>query len=337
MNSKAQIGKWVASAIIEFVFLILFLFSLFYIGEFVNKTAVLASISTAGPSTPLIKVNQDFITQLYSFVIGILTGKWGYFPGVTPYFGGFSVTALVGYTLPATIFLLGISMLASVPIVILLGIRYGKKVHTATSIPISTYTGFGAAVPVFFVALLARFAFYPTELGTSGMFSGSYYLTLPTHVPILDGIISGDLNLAGSAALHFVLPFLVLVFFISTLLLRTYRAGILRVLKSGYLDSAKSLGLPSWIITRRYLMNTGTSEILRHISPIMTAIFTFDIIVEALFLYQGMGWLFFESALETSFTGIIGTLFIFGIGLILFRFASRLSRVYIDPQHTEAA
>ncbi len=332
MNPNAQIGKSVASAAIEFVFLLVFLFSLLFAGEYLNKTALVASISAPGPSKVLVQTNQSFVFQFVNFLIGIFTGKWGYFSTSMPHFSGFSVTALIGYTLPATAFLLVISTLAATPIVILLGIRYGKRVHTPTSTPTSVYTGLGASVPAFFLVLLAQLAFRNTALGTSGMFAGTYYLTMPTHIPLIDGLISKDFNLAGSAALHLVLPFLILVFFISALLLRTYRAGILKTLDSGYLSSAKALGLPSWIITRRYLMNTGTSEILRHISSLMTAIFTLDIIVETVFLYQGMGWLFFESAIETSFTGIIGTLLVYGTGLIIIRFISRLSRNYIDPQ-----
>lgn len=337
MNLKAQIGKSVASAIIEFVFLLVFLFFLLYIGEYTSKTALIASISASGPSAVLVQTDQSFIFQLYHFFFGMLTGKWGYFPTSLPYFGGYSVSALIGYTLPATAFLLITSTLVAVPIVILLGIRYGKRVHSTTSIATSTYTGLGASIPVFVLVVFAKVAFHTTELAAGGMFGGSYYLTMPTHVPLIDGLISTDFNLVISAILHFILPFLILVFFTSTVLLRTYRAGILKTLDSGYLNSAKSLGLPTWVITRRYLMNTGTSEILRHISSIMMAIFTFDIIVEAVFLYQGLGWLFLQAAIETSFTGLIGTLLVYGTGLIVIRLASRLSRGYIDPQRTGGA
>lgn len=337
MNVKAQVGKYVASAVIEFVFLVVFLFILLYAGEIFNKSAVYASLLVRGSSSHIIPVDQNPIMQFVYFLINIFTGNWGYLPKGFPYFSRFSISGALSLTLPVTAFLMVISVLVSVPIVIALGVRYGKRVHSTTSIATSTYTGLGVAVPVFFLAILARLAFQSTPLGTTGINSGTHVVTWPTHVPIIDALISGNLQLAWTGLLHFILPFLLIVFFSSALLLRTYRAGILKALDSGYLASAKSLGLPPWIITRRYLMNTGTSEILRHISSIMTSIFTFEIIIETVFLYQGVGWLFFQSVLTSSYTGIIGSLLIFGIGLITVRLVARIARAYIDPKNAGRA
>ncbi len=232
MNKRMSVARRVLYAVIELIGLLVFLFIILYAAELQNSSIVFSQyVSSSGKS--ILESSQNVLVQFGLFVASTFTGNWGMAPSVVGSFKSFSASAVISYTLPSTIFLLGLSIVVSVPIVILLGISYGNKPHSSRSSPVSAYTALGTVIPVFVLAAFARFLFNGTAIGITGTYSLSG-ATFPTHVPLIDGLIHGNLSIAYSAFMHFILPFLLLVFFISTLLLQTYRSGIIKSIKEGY-------------------------------------------------------------------------------------------------------
>lgn len=330
MNKMMDVARRILYAIIELIGLLVFLFIILYAAELQNSSLVYSQfISGSGKS--IFDSNQNVLIQFGLFIVGTFTGNWGMAPSVVGSLKGFTTTAVISYTLPSTLFLLGLSLLISVPIVILLGISYGNKPHSSRSSPVSAYTALGTVIPVFVLAAFARFLFNGTVIGISGTYSQSG-ATFPTHIPLIDGLINGNLSIASSAFLHFILPFLLLVFFISTLLLQTYRSGIIKSIKEGYVRLARATGTPQWLITKKYLLTKGGYEVLKHITVIMMTMLTYLIIIEAVFNYQGLGWAFYQ-----AMTGIrnyplaIYSLFVFGLFIIVAGLISGVAMDMINP------
>ncbi|EQD49445.1 binding-protein-dependent transport system inner membrane component, partial [mine drainage metagenome] len=238
----------------------------------------------------------------------------------------------VGFSLPLTVFLLVISLLVSVPIVILMGIGYSRRVNTTTKAASNLYLGLGAIFPLFLVTAFARFFLYNTSLIISASTNNLPNWSFPTHIPFIDGLINGNYAMAGSGILVFIIPLLLMIFFASVAMLQIYRSGILKSLNQGYLGSASSLGLPRWLVVRNYLMNKGASEVFRYMPIVMTSILTFDIVVEAIMSYRGIGWVFYESLISGSYFGAIFSLFVFGIIIILSSLVSGIARAMLDPE-----
>ncbi len=327
MKNSLGIGKRVLTAVIELVALLVFLYAFLLAAEYADKSAVL--LQAAGSS---MGINQNAFTQFFYFVKDAFTGNWGNVASSFSTLGGFSVVAVVGFSLPLTIFLLAISLLISVPIVVLIGIGYSRRMNSTTRVASNLYVGLGIVFPLFLVGAFLRFFLYNSSLVISAPTTNLPYWTFPTHIPVIDGLIHGNYAMASAGILVFIIPLLLMVFFSSTSMLQIYRSGILKSLNQGYLEAASSLGLPRWIVVRNYLMIKGSSELFRYISIVMTSILTFDIVVEAVMTYRGLGWAFYESILTGSYFGAIFTLFVFGILVILSSFLSSIIRVITDPE-----
>lgn len=327
MNRSLGIGRMVVIAVIEFIALLIFLYAFLLGAEYVNKSAVL--LQSAGYS---MGINQNSFTQFFYFLRDVFTGSWGTVASQFATLPGFSVTTVIGFSLPRTAFLLVISLLISIPIVILMGIGYSRRVNTTRRSASNLYLGIGSIFPLFLIAAFARFFLYNTSLIISVPTQNLPYWTFPTHIAFIDGLISGNYAMAGSGILVFIIPLLLMIFFASASMLQIYRSGILKSLNQGYLGSASSLGLPRWLVVRNYLMNKGASEIFRYMPIVMTSILTFDIVVEAVMSYRGIGWAFYESIISGSYFGAIFTLFVFGIIIILMTFASSVLRSVLDPE-----
>ncbi len=330
MNKRMNFARRVLFAVIELIGLLIFLFVILYAAELKYSSIVFSQyVSNSGKS--ILESSQNVLIQFSLFVLSTFTGNWGLAPPVVGSLKGFTASAVISYTLPSTIFLLALSILVSVPIVILLGISYGNKPHSSRSSPVSAYTALGTVVPVFLLAAFARFLFNGTIVGITGTYSLSG-ATFPTHVPLIDGLIHGDLSVAFSAFMHFILPFLLLVFFISTLLLQTYRSGIIKSIKEGYVRLARATGTPQWLITKKFLLDKGGYEILKHIRVIMMTVLTYLIIIEAVFNYQGIGWAFYQSVTgNINYPLAIYSLFMFGLVIILAGLISGIAMDRINP------
>lgn len=327
MKRTLGIGKKVLTAFIELVALLVFLYAFLLAAEYVDKNALLLQAGGA-----FMGIKQNSFTQFFYFLKDIFSGNWGYVVSSYPTLGGFSVVAVVGFSLPRTLFLLAVSLLISVPIVVLMGMGYSRRVNTTTRAASNLYTGLGIVFPVFLIGAFLRFFLYKTSLIISTPTKNLPYWTYPTHITLIDGLIHGNYSMASAGILVFIIPLLLMIFFVSTSMLQIYRSGILKSLKQGYLESASSLGLPRWIVVRNYLMIKGSSELFRYIPIVMTSILTFDIVVEAVMTYRGLGWAFYESILSGSYFGAIFTLFVFGIIVIIASFLSGVIRVLTDPE-----
>ncbi|MCL4451545.1 MAG: ABC transporter permease subunit [Candidatus Thermoplasmatota archaeon] len=327
MKSSLGIGKGVLTAVIELVALLVFLYAFLLAAEYSDKSAVLLQASGSSMG-----INQNSFTQFFYFLKDVFTGDWGNVASGFSTLGGFSVVAVVGFSLPRTLFLLAISLLVSVPIVVLIGIGYSRRVNTTTRAASNLYVGLGIVFPLFLVGAFLRFFLYKTSLIISTPTKNLPYWTYPTHITAIDGLIHGNYSMASAGILVFIIPLLLMIFFASTSMLQIYRSGILKSLNQGYLGSSSSLGLPRWIVVRNYLMIKGSSELFRYIPLIMTSILTFDIVVEAVMTYRGLGWAFYESILTGSYFGAIFALFVFGVIVIIASFVSGIIRVLTDPE-----
>ena len=211
MKNSLGIGKRVLTAVIELVALLVFLYAFLLAAEYADKSAVL--LQAAGSS---MGINQNAFTQFFYFVKDAFTGNWGNVASSFPTLGGFSVVAVVGFSLPQTIFLLAISLLVSVPIVVLIGIGYSRRMNSTTRGASNLYVGLGVVLPLFLVGAFLRFFLYNSPLIISAPTKNLPYWTFPTHIPVIDGLIHANYAMASSGILVFIIPLLLMVFFSST-------------------------------------------------------------------------------------------------------------------------
>ncbi len=136
----------------------------------------------------------------------------------------------------------------------------------------------------------------------------------------LTGISSGDFTgweFVKDRILHLILPIFVIVFGgIGTLILYI-RSLTLEILKSDYIFWAKARGISGKTLLRYYILPNLYPTIITLLGLSLPGIIGGSVILETIFSINGMGLLFFQSALSHDYPVVMGILII-GAFLTLF-------------------
>jgi peptide/nickel transport system permease protein len=213
----------------------------------------------------------------------------------------------LGVTLPMTGLAILLAYLVSIPLGILSAVRRGSVLDKAsTALVFALY-----ALPAFWLGLLLQMAFGRTGLGL-----------LPTI-----GLASPDAaELSGPARLgdalaHLVLPVACYTLGSLAYLSRQMRAGLVEVVASDYIRTARAKGLPERVVIGKHALRNALLPLVTLFASVLPALVGGSIVVETIFDLPGMGSYVFESMMRREYNAILGTV-LFGAvttvgGLIL--------------------
>jgi peptide/nickel transport system permease protein len=167
---------------------------------------------------------------------------------------------------------------------------------------------------------------------------GIYLFAIVFPILPLTGISSDD-SLSGFAkysdmAWHLVLPIFVIVFGgIGTLTLYV-RSLTLEILKSDYIFFAKARGLSKYKILRFYILPNLYPTIVTLLGLSLPGILGGSVILETIFSIDGMGLLFFQSAMSHDYPVIMGILVIGAFLTLLGNIIADLVLLKLNPNVT---
>lgn len=240
------------------------------------------------------------------------------------HFRSISVMDLVIEKMPVSITLGLWSTLIAYLISIPLGIRKAVKDGT----PFDTWTSgaiiVGYAIPGFLFAILLLVVFA----------GGSYFRWFP-----LRGLTSDnweDLSLLGKIGdyfWHITLPVLAsTISSFATLTLLT-KNSFLDEIKKQYVMTARAKGLSeSRVLYGHVFRNAMLIVIAGFPALFISVFFGGSLLIEYVFTLDGLGQLFYKSAVERDYPVIFGTLYFFGLMGLLVGIISDLMYVWIDPR-----
>lgn len=147
---------------------------------------------------------------------------------------------------------------------------------------------------------------------------------IPTFVtaPLLVLVIAsklGWLPTAGwndGALPNLVLPVIVLALPQIAIISRLTRAGMIEVLHSNYIRTARAKGLPEGRIVGKHALRAAILPLVSYLGPACAGLITGSLVVERIFNLPGLGKFFVTSALQRDYTVVMGMV-IFYAGLIL--------------------
>ena len=208
--------------------------------------------------------------------------------------------------LPVTAKLAGLSLVFALVLAIPLGVLAAARRNTLVDRLALSIAVVGQALPNFFFALLLILIF------------GVTLRWLP---------ISGD-----SSFLHYVMPAIALGYFSTPAIMRLTRAGMIEVLDSDYIRTARAMGLPC----RRVILKHGLRNALIPVVSLTAVQLGFmlsgSIIVESVFSMNGIGRLGWQSIQRTDLEMMQAlVLIISAIYLALNYFADLLNGL-LDPR-----
>ncbi|MBD8066586.1 ABC transporter permease [Devosia sp. PTR5] len=144
-------------------------------------------------------------------------------------------------------------------------------------------------------------------------------------VPILP--ISGD-----STWQHFVLPAFVLGSSSVPAVMRLTRTGLIDVMESDYIRTARSKGFRGFALLRRHAMRNALLPVVSVLAVQLGQKFGGSVITESVFAINGLGRLALQSILGSDIPTVQMLIFIFAITFVLMNLLADLLNAALDPR-----
>src|SRR5579859_4975911 len=148
------------------------------------------------------------------------------------------------------------------------------------------------SIPDFLIGVILIFVFFfllrvaPAPVGQLAILDRP-----PPHVTgaaLVDAVLSGQLDVAGSALAHAVLPVITLALFLGALFAKTTRANLREALRGPAAEFARGCGLSEWRVFW-WAFKQSRTPLFTYIGLTFAILIGGEAIVEVLFAWNGLG------------------------------------------------
>jgi peptide/nickel transport system permease protein len=129
-----------------------------------------------------------------------------------------------------------------------------------------------------------------------------------------------------------VLPTVVLGWFICAGILRLLRSSMLEVLQTDYVLFARSLGMPDWRVVWLWALPNALMSVITFIGYMFGIIIAGAIVVEAVFVWPGLGRLAYEAVISRDLMLIQGTVLVLAVLMIGSNLLVDVAYLVLDPR-----
>lgn len=218
--------------------------------------------------------------------------------------------------IPATLELMGVSILFSVLIGTILGLVSALKRYSALDLGLTVFGFAGLSVPVFFLGLLLIYAFG---------------LRL-RWFPVSGMATPGQPFSIGDNLRHFLLPGLALCVQRIALYMRYARSSLLEVLGSDYLVVARAKGVPEHLVILKHGLRNALIPLITIVGMDIPWLFAGAVIIESVFTWPGIGLLYVKAVSQRDDPMIMGLTLMSAIVVSLSNLITDLSYSFVDPR-----
>ncbi|WP_191085667.1 ABC transporter permease [Roseococcus microcysteis] len=217
-----------------------------------------------------------------------------------------SVANLIMSRLPVTLTLAGAGLVIALLISLPLGIIAALKRNTWVDRGALGIAVIGQAMPNFWFGLLMIFFF---------------------------GLTLGWLPISGSDSwLHFVLPAITLGWFSAPVLMRLTRGGMVEVMTSDYIRTARAKGLPARVVVLKHALRNAIIPVVALCSVQFGNMLSGSVIIETVFALQGIGYLAWEAISRRDFPVVQGILLLVALFYVALTLLADILNAWLDPR-----
>ena len=205
-------------------------------------------------------------------------------------------------TMKLGVFALSFAILMGIP----LGVLAAMRPNTWIDRVALTIAVFGQAMPSFFFGLTLIFILSVT------------YGILPS---------SGSSTLA-----HFIMPSIALGYYAMPAIMRLTRAGMMEVLASDYIRTARAKGLRTFVVLFKHALRNAIIPVVSLSAAQLGFMLGGSVVIESVFTINGLGRLALQSIFRSDFEvmqAIVLTISVFYIG---FNLLADLLNAFLDPR-----
>lgn len=221
----------------------------------------------------------------------------------------------------------------------------GQSVNTiiARSLPVSAAVGILAYILALIVGITAGSIAalkQNSRWDYASMAAAMLGISIPNFVlgPILVLVFSLTLywlppsRWGGFPSRNLVLPVLTLSAVYMAYIARLTRAGMLEVLRSDYIRTARSKGLSEKDVVVRHALRGGLMPVVSYTGPALAFLLTGTVVVERIFALPGLGNYFIQASLNRDEPLIIGIVAFIAITLLLMNLLVDVAYAFLDPR-----
>lgn len=249
-------------------------------------------------------LDKPLTTQFALFLSRAAKGDFG--PSLV--YRDFSVTELISIGLPVSAKLGLAAMLVALFIGGLGGIFAALRQNSLLDHALMALAMTGIALPAFVSAPIMA------------LFFGLYLKWLPVA------------GWNDGAAANMVLPVIAIALPQIAIIARLMRGGMLEVLRSNFVRTARSRGLRESRIVFRHVLPSAIVPLVGYLGPALAGIMTGSLIVEMIFNLPGVGRYFVQGALNRDYPLVMGIVIIYASFIILLNLLSDLAYAALDPR-----
>jgi len=216
------------------------------------------------------------------------------------------VAALVAERMPTTMILgaaaLGFALLLSIPLGVVAALKPNSWVDRLTL----TIAVVGQAMPTFWFALLLMFFF------------GVTLKLLP---------ISG-----GDTWQHFILPSIALGYYAAPAIMRLTRSGMLEVLESDYIRTARAKGLRNTSVLFKHALRNAVAPVVALAAVQLGFMLGGSVVIETIFALNGLGYLAWEAISHNDFPVVQAVVLLISLVYIVLTLLADVANAWLDPR-----
>jgi oligopeptide transport system permease protein len=249
-------------------------------------------------------MNKPLPQQYLDYVGGVLKGDLG--PSLK--YRDKTVLGILKENYPVSL-RLGLSAIALAFIVgVSLGVLAAMRQNRSVDYGVMTVAILGVCVPTFVTAPLLVLVF-ASRLGW-----------LPTA------------GWNGGAVTNLVLPVTVLALPQIAIISRLTRAGMIEVLRSNYVRTARAKGLPEHRVVTHHALRAAILPLVSYLGPACAGLLTGSLVVERIFNLPGLGKFFVISALQRDYTVVMGMVIVYAGLILTLNLVADLLYAALDPR-----
>mgnify|MGYP000979019425 CR=1 FL=1 len=249
-------------------------------------------------------LDQPLWVQYGRYLRGVLHGDFG--PSFK--YKDFSVTELIAQGFPVSATLGGIAMGLALCVGVALGVYAALHHRRAADRWTMAIAVIGITVPTFvllpFLALVV----------------GVYWKWLPVA------------GWEPGSARYYVLPVIALALPPTAVISRLTRAGMLEVLRSPFIRTARAKGMSEAAVIWRHALPPALAPVVGYLAPAVAAIMTGSLVVESIAGLPGIGRYLVQGALNRDYTLVMGMVVVYSSLLILMGLLADLIYAWLDPR-----
>ncbi|MDQ3633003.1 MAG: ABC transporter permease [Aridibacter sp.] len=131
---------------------------------------------------------------------------------------------------------------------------------------------------------------------------------------------------------YLIMPVITLAAIYAAYIARLTRAGMLEVLRSDYIRTARAKGLSETTVLLKHALRGGIIPVVSFTGPALASLLAGTVVVEKVFAIPGLGNIFIQAVLNRDEPLILGIVAFLSILIMIFNLAVDISYGFLDPR-----